>query len=388
MTEDRRGCVDPGIPCSAWRRGWPAVCLTLLLSIVVVQTAAAQATGEVKGAVRDTLGLAIAGAEVSVEGQGERAVTDATGAYRLARVSVGNRRLRVRRLGFRPTVMDVDVPAGLVSDVDITLLQVVQRLAAVEVRSQREVFDARLSGFYERADRKVGHFITRERIERTHSFSFTDLLREVPGVRIRPIGQLQKAVRIRGASCPPLVFLDGMPASAAEFDVESIDPGILEGIEVYAGSATVPAELVGPRNLDRCGVIAIWTRPIRGRPRGRADDRRAADLSLLLAKEEVYTAEQVESSAQQVGATLVLDYPDELWRAKRSGRVLAEFVVDTAGSVETASFGIIASTHPLFSAAVRQALLRTQFIPARRSGIAVRQVVHFPVDFVYGEPRK
>lgn len=352
---------------------------------------AAPAMGQgasVSGVVRDTLGLAIAGAEVTLEGGIARAISGEDGSYVLRGLVAGTHRLRIRRLGFRPTVMDVEVPATGLVDVEIQLEQVVTRLAPVSVLARRDAFEYRLAGFYERRDRKIGHFVSRERIERTHSFSFTDLLREIPGVKIRPIGTIQKAVRIRGSSCPPLVFIDGMAAAAGEFDLESIDPGMVEGIEVYSGSASVPAEFAGPRNLDRCGVVAIWSSPARSRRRApeeksTVDARSTLDLEGMVRRGEVFTATQVDTAAALIEGALAPDYPIPLYRERRGGRVLTEFVVDTSGGVMPGTIGVIASTHPLFSLSVREALAQAQFIPARRQGATVRQLVQLPIEFVY-----
>ncbi|HEX4932713.1 MAG TPA: TonB family protein, partial [Gemmatimonadaceae bacterium] len=379
-----------GVPGGAARsRRWALGIATVLLALG--EPIAAQ-VGGVSGHVRDTLGLAIAGAEVSVDGSGARAVSGEDGLYVLRAVSPGNVRLRVRRLGFRPAVMDLEVPSGGIADVEIQLVALVTLLSPVTVLARPDAFESRLAGFYERRDRKIGHFISRERIERTHSFSFTDLLREIPGVKIRPIGSIQKAVRIRGASCPPLVFLDGMPATAAEFDLESIDPGMVEGVEVYSGSATVPAEFAGPRNLDRCGVVAIWSSPFRSRKRipdraASVDARASVDLEGMVKRGEAFTASQVDSVVALAEGGLALDYPAALSRDRRSGRVLAEFVVDTTGAVIPETIGVISSSHPLFSLSARQAIARTRFLPARRGGVPVRQVVQLPIEFIHSASR-
>jgi protein TonB len=63
------------------------------------------------------------------------------------------------------------------------------------------------------------------------------------------------------------------------------------------------------------------------------------------------------------------------------GQVLAEFIVDSEGRVEQDSFGIVSSTHPLFSAAVRSVITSLVFRPAVRGGKLVRQLVHQPFDF-------
>jgi TonB family protein len=63
------------------------------------------------------------------------------------------------------------------------------------------------------------------------------------------------------------------------------------------------------------------------------------------------------------------------------GTVLAEFVVDAEGKVEGDTFGVISSTHPLFTAAVRSTIGKAVFTPALRGGKPVRQLVHQPFEF-------
>jgi TonB family protein len=63
--------------------------------------------------------------------------------------------------------------------------------------------------------------------------------------------------------------------------------------------------------------------------------------------------------------------------------VVAEFVVDSAGRVEDGTVGIISSTAPLFTDAVRSALTTASYIPAVKGGHPVRQLVQqrFQFDF-------
>lgn len=373
--------------CSGWR--------TLVVALLGITVPGSQGGAQVQGTsvtvsgfVRDTLGLAIIGVSLTIEGTSRTVVSGEDGAYLIGGIAPGDLRLRARRLGFRPTVMDLEVGAGGLADVVIELTPLVQELEPVAVLARREAYESRLAGFYERQERKVGHFISRERLERTNSFSMTDILRDVPGVKIRPIGTILKAVRIRGASCPPLVFIDGAPATAGEFDLETIDLGMVEGIEVYSGSATVPAEFAGPRNLDRCGVVAIWSRPMRPRPRPSTrsvDARPEIDLDRMVTRGEAFTASSVDSAVTLADGGLAPVYPSSLWRGRKSGRVLTEFVVDITGEVMKGTIGIISSTHPLFSLAARDALAQARFHPARRGGVLVRQVVQLPIEFRYPE---
>lgn len=354
--------------------------LVLLLSVVCAELGAQGVP--VSGTVRDTFGLAIAGAEATIEGTGVKTYTDSLGAFRFPSVAVGQRRLLFRRLGFRPVGMDVEVAHPGMEHLDVLMVHTAQTLAAVKVEARAESATPRLRGYYERMDKRIGHFITRERIERTHSFSFTDLLREIPGVTIRRIGQIDKAVRFRGAACPPLVFVDGFAATAAEFDLEMLDPGMLEGVEVYLGGASVPAVFAGPRSLDRCGVVAVWSRPAPSRRRQppASIPRERVDVETLLAQADVYTYQQVDTVARLIEGTLSPVIPDELLRDGKPGRVLVEFVVDTLGRAEPSSISIVSASHPGLSAPVREALMEAAFLPAIRGGRPVRQAIQVPLD--------
>ena len=77
------------------------------------------AGGRVLGTVRDSAGLPVAGATVSVEGTELRARSDAAGGFLLTRVAVGEQVLRTTRPGFLPSRTRLTVPAGGVLDVGI-----------------------------------------------------------------------------------------------------------------------------------------------------------------------------------------------------------------------------------------------------------------------------
>ena len=64
------------------------------------------------------------------------------------------------------------------------------------------------------------------------------------------------------------------------------------------------------------------------------------------------------------------------------GKVLTEFVVNAAGDVIMDTFNIVTTTHPAFAEAVRRAVKDQQYIPARRKGQIVQQVVQQPFSFL------
>lgn len=74
-------------------------------------------------------------------------------------------------------------------------------------------------------------------------------------------------------------------------------------------------------------------------------------------------------------------YPAELRDAGTTGRVVAQFVVDTAGMAEVSTFRVLESAHPQFTAAIRAALPEMRFTPARVGGKRVRQLMQQPFVF-------
>jgi TonB family protein len=339
--------------------------------------------GTISGIVRDSSGAGIAGAEVSVAGTGLRAHTNSQGEFRLTNVPAGAVSVGVRRLGFVPAVASIVIAANETAAISVLVAPLAQSLAAIIVRGDRRFEDyGRLAGFYQRRSRSSGgHFITREQIDQRNPAQLTDLFRNVPGARIYS-STFNSVVRFRGMRCAPLVWLDGFPATAAEFDLDALDPYVVEGIEVYLGVATVPPEFRWVRGGGSCGAIVIWT----GFEERRRKARRAAGPPAELAKQvderRLFTADQVDVAARADSSSAVRPaYPDSLYREHVTGQVLVEFVVDTTGLVVLESVSGISSTHTLFTDAVRRALRDARFYPATIAGRKVRQLVQLPVKF-------
>lgn len=358
------------------------VTATLLWTTGVPSLVVAQGVGKgsIRGTVHDSVGGVIAGATIVVVGSTVAARSAENGSFRLDSIPAGRVRLQVHRLGFSPRTLETDVAAALESRVEISLSPVPQRLGPVQVSERRTSSDERLAGYNARRERKVGYFVTRERIEAASSRRLTDLLSEIPGVRFfSERGGPARALRLRGAKCPPLVFLDGSPATAGEFDLDIIDPSTVEGIEIYPDMMSVPPELLGPRDLDQCGVIAIWSRPFRPRPR--PPRRTGADPAQLVADHLAFTEGDVDVPARLQAGSGFSFYPDSLWEAGVEGRAVLEFVVDSTGSLIAETIRIVSTTHPLFAAAARDALLSAAFVPAMRRGQRVAQLVQLPFVF-------
>ena len=362
---------------------------TVLGAAMVIATVAsshAQTQGVVGGTIVDSVGVPVAGAQISVRGLGTMAISDARGVFRLDHVPVGPSVVRVRRLGFRPESVGVTVPASPNAAVTITLGRIVAALAPVVIRASKVKHQARLAGFYERLERRTaGTFITMREIELEDPRSMTHLLQRVPGLTVVKGRAGATGVRMRGRTCWPLVWLDGFPMPAGEVDLDSFAPHSFEGIELYLGSTTPPLRYIQQRTMSSCGTILLWSRSTdMDAPPERIGT--SAEVEALVSSLEVFTADHVDTSARLTDASaLRVEYPPTLFAEAVPGFVIAEYVVDTVGRVEPGTFSVVSSTDPLFSEAVRIALARASYEPAKRGGRRVRQLVHQPFAFAAPE---
>jgi protein TonB len=82
-----------------------------------------------------------------------------------------------------------------------------------------------------------------------------------------------------------------------------------------------------------------------------------------------------------LGRPLPPTYPTALRHTGKSGRVVAQFVVDTTGRVERGSLNIMETADPLFADAVQAVLPRYRFSPGEAHGRRVRTLVQLPFEF-------
>ena len=362
-----------------------AVCAALLVAVLPIRASAqdAMSPGMLSISVRDSLGRSIAGAELTVDGTPIHGVTDERGEIRFAAVRGGPATVRVRRLGFKPTSLDVLVDQHAPASSVITLLPIAQRLAPIIVKGAN--YTGRMAGFYQRRDLGIGHFVSRERLERDNPSQLTDVFRRIPGVQITSTRFIRNAIRFRGNSggCWPLVWLDGAPLPTAEFDLDFLSPASIEGIEIYSGISQVPPQFMGARGLGSCGVVVVWSREGERKIKKPKKAVTATQLAEMVASLKVYTPEQVDVPARSDSLSRPQPlYPETLLFTGVPGHVLAEFVVDTLGHVELETFGVISSTDPKFTQAVQRALPDWAYAPAMLNGRRVRQLVQQPFSFV------
>lgn len=358
------------------------LCYLCAATLLFVSQLRAQGSAVLSGVVTDSEGLALFGAVVSVANTSLASKTDERGEFRIIGVPAGHVEIRARRLGFAPETRAVEVAAGGNDRVHFKLAVLPAMLEHVVVQRSGMKYTGRLAGYYQRLERRSGgQFITREEFNRNESLSLSQFIARSPGINAVQLRNGGGAVRMRGRSCRPLVWMDGVPMPAGEVDLDAFPVSTLHGAELYLGSTTAPIDFTAQQNRSSCGSILLWSRgrdtESNGGPR-----RGSVDLEALVASLAVYTADQVDVRAQlKSRGELDSAYPPELYAMRASGTVVAEFVVDARGRVEQETFAVVSSTHQVLSTAVARALGRSTFVPAVKDGKMVRQFVRQRFDF-------
>jgi hypothetical protein len=340
--------------------------------------------GGIRGTVRDSQGLAIIGAQISIRGSQLIAETDDSGRFELAKVRSGMLSLRFRRLGYRPDPVELLVLAGKAVPIDVTLSRLMVSLSPVIVTGHSNLTGWR-EGFYHRRNAGFGHFFTAADIDNRNPSRMSDMFQMIPGVRIlQTRGIIRNQIRFsRAGACPPLTVLDGAPLAAGEFDIDALSPFSIAAFEVYTTSIVPPQFMRVTKRF--CGAIVIWSKEGQRRARRPAPNAQSAasEIAMLVDNRQIFTAAQVDVTARQDSAKPVSpQYPDALYDAQVSGSVMVEFIVTATGDIDPDRISVVYATHPGFVESVRRALEEAMYVPAFRGGYPVHQVVQHEFQFV------
>lgn len=234
---------------------------TSFCALMIATPAVAQSRfGGVSGTVKDSLGNHLPNVEVTALRAAKSVRTDTAGSFVIAGLAPGPTDISVRRLSYAPLILSIEIPPSDTTDVEITLGVTAQQLTGVLVQADANHV-RELADFENRRKQGIGHFITRAQIEDRRPLLLSDMMRMVPGTTLVPTGAGQVALRFDRAAhpnCPPQFYIDGMPVF--NFSIDEMPPGDVEGVEVYAGSAALPAQFNRMRSTTMCGTVIIWTR--------------------------------------------------------------------------------------------------------------------------------
>lgn len=242
---------------------------SLLLGVVLAAPVEAQDSDSTTATLTGRVVSAMSGgplgdARVLLKGSGHGAFTDSTGHFTIRDAPAGRDTLQVSLIGFAEEQVPLTLKPDHTTRVTLMLSETVLRVEdiTVEVQSPRREI-GKLSEFWDRQERGLGHFITPQEIEEANPQHGSDLLRMVPGVRVGAyqLGQASVSFSRAREGCEPTYYLDGVLRQSMHIDDLNRDD--LLAIEVYSGPAETPAQYkFGGRS---CGTIVIWTREGRDR---------------------------------------------------------------------------------------------------------------------------
>lgn len=229
---------------------------------------------EVEFTVTDTLGRALAGAEIIATDAARtehRLRSDSLGSALLTDLPPGQIRVEARMPGYHLAIGIVDVAVGrtpaqvLLERIDGTVLGTVRIEAEADERARYGAFEAR------RRSGSATASITRDEMLARGVVNAWQMLRNVSAIELieGPEGVLPASRRVQSmdmrsnyAPCYMRLAIDGVLIPDAPVNLAHRMPPVSEihGIEVFGGPATIPSEYAGDQRNMVCGLIVVWTR--------------------------------------------------------------------------------------------------------------------------------
>lgn len=230
----------------------------LLMAVVAAagQVVGAQSRTTLIGSVRDSTGAAVPLAQLAV---GEmRAFTDSAGRFNLVGLPTGTSSIAIRRLGFAPKNLEIELADGRTDSIHVVLVVLPAQLPGLVADAEaRERI--RLVDFYRHRDSGHGYYFNRRELDSIRVNRLSDLMRRIPGLRLVQDrrGRLQLQMSRSGA-CTPDFWIDGQRAPFLSIDdIPLVD---VEALEVYRGPSALPPEYNVRFGNPACGAVIIWTR--------------------------------------------------------------------------------------------------------------------------------
>jgi TonB-linked SusC/RagA family outer membrane protein len=236
------------------RGKWPgAWCAAGVLLLALHAPVSAQATGTIRGLIRDTEGTQLPGVQVHLVGTPHGTITNADGRYQIAGIAPGTYRMEARLIGFATATREqVVVEAGGIATQDFALRTQVLGLSEIVVTGVTEATTRAMVPF---TVARVG----REEMPVPPQNAVAAIQGKIAGASVIPGSQPGSGVSIMlrtptsiNRENAPLLVVDGVILAASSADISTLD---IESIEVVKGAAA--ASLYGSRAA--AGVVQIRT---------------------------------------------------------------------------------------------------------------------------------
>jgi hypothetical protein len=239
----------------------------------------AQSAGRLDVAVQSRARVPLPNVAVTFTHPGDstiRLATDSSGRVLVPALAVGVWRVSLRQIGFSPADLALRVGPGdnaetVRLDRNAAALDTVRVVGGRRVTSRLDEFETR------RALGLSTQTITSAEIDKRNPFALSQMLQNVPSLRVADSAGHKVAISSRGLK--KMVYLDPVTGRRTEglvncmlqtvvdnvlmpygFNLDEISVREVHGIEIFAGAARTPPQFSSLRTDSWCGLIVIWTK--------------------------------------------------------------------------------------------------------------------------------
>lgn len=215
-------------------------------------------TAVITGKVTNAGGVPVENARVSVQGAVVSTATNRDGSFTLAGVPPGTQSVLVRRVGYTPVELPLDVAMHAPNRITVRLGTYTPQLSSVEVKAKAKD-PLETTGFSRREKSGMGRYLTPDQIDNIHPSYTSDALRRIAGLYVSGSGYSASVTTTRGNGCVRYL-VDGSPvnADAGQSIDELVGANDLAAVEFY-NVADIPMELSSGMNSG-CALLVIWTK--------------------------------------------------------------------------------------------------------------------------------
>ncbi|MDB4882512.1 MAG: TonB-dependent receptor plug [Gemmatimonadetes bacterium] len=214
-------------------------------------------TATILGEVVTPTGEAVRDARVNLDGLSSSVISNDTGVFMLPRLPPGSQTVIVRRIGYLPKRIAVELREGATTALAIVLDKTVRVLDSVRVIGKRYSSQEEFLAEFEQRKRASpgGIFYTEEYLRRHVYRDTPDIFRNIAGLTVSPDGVVsltRGAASLTDSRCVPALFIDDIKMDTT---LDIVRPHEIRAVEIYKSAASVP-----PMYNDPCGAIVIWTK--------------------------------------------------------------------------------------------------------------------------------